>query len=146
MLFELHLVQSGRISASQLVGALAMQVQSRPKLGRLACKTRELTMKQVFAVLQEQADRPECFGETAVRLGFLTEGQVSDLLRKQRELTLALSECLIETGAIDSHALELELDSFSRLSADLDNSPLIIDSPPSLVANVAADHAALSSG
>ncbi len=144
MLFALHLVHSGRISPAQLVEALTLQVESRPQVGRLACKSGKLTMKQVFAVLQAQANQPARFGETAVQLGFLKKGQVNYLLRRQRELTPSLTECLVNIGAIDQLDLESELSSFRQCPVDLGDTPPVTVPPLGNTAGVVASSTVLS--
>jgi hypothetical protein len=130
MFFELHLVRSGVIRPDQLVDALLLQNERRPKIGELACKFRKLTVKQVFSVLQAQVDDQTPFGEMAVRMGFLTKRKVSYLLRKQREMTPSLSDCLLEIGAIDQPSVDRELTKFRRGSLDPDQTPLVIEAMP----------------
>ena len=108
MFIGVYLVRRGVITADQFVDAAERQMTCRPRLGRLALESGKLTVKQVFAVLREQALGNDPFGETAIQMGFITRKQLSWLLQKQQELTPTIADCLIALGAIDAETLEQE--------------------------------------
>src|SRR3712207_5774326 len=86
MQFAMYLVDNGVISCEEFFEALKLQLHSRPQLGALAIETRRLSFRQVFAILRTQCDEPnELFGEIAVRLGFLTQDDVAQLLAEQNK-------------------------------------------------------------
>ena len=82
MFLEVSLVRRGLITADAVRAGRGMAIDTNARaLGRLALESGKLTMKQVFAVLEEQADNDKPFGETAVELGYLTKRQVNTLLQ-----------------------------------------------------------------
>jgi hypothetical protein len=114
MNLEIALVRRGLITATQFVDAVELQLNRRPRLGRLALETGKLTMKQVFAALEMQTSTDKPFGETVVGLGFITRYQLNSLLRLQRDRTPSLADCLIELGAIDRELLTQESGRFRQ--------------------------------
>jgi hypothetical protein len=101
MQFAMYLVDNGVISCEEFFEALKLQVHSRPQLGSLAIATRRLTFRQVSHVLREQCDEPnQLFGEIAVRLGYLTDDELSRLLAEQVGQSQPLGDVLVENGFI----------------------------------------------
>jgi len=91
-----------------LVTAILEHFASRPPLGRVALDAGMLTMRQVFQVLNAQADRFRPFGEAAVDLGLLTQEQLGALLLRQAEMATSLRTLLIEMGALTAEQFEQE--------------------------------------
>lgn len=101
MQFAMYLVDNGVITCDEFYEALKLQVKSRPKLGALAIKSRMLTCRQVFQVLEAQCDEPlEFFGELARRMGFITEKDFAHLLGEQEAMTQSLRDVLVQHGFI----------------------------------------------
>lgn len=57
------------------------------------------------------------FGEIAVRLGFLTRGQLDDLLREQKEARVFLGEALVQGGTLTREQLDQALADYKRVQA-----------------------------
>jgi len=118
VLFATWLVRQHIITADCFVRIVALQAEARPRIGRLALESGELTVKQVFHILKEQVNSEEPFGEIAVRLNFLTPQQVTRLLWEQHQQTPTFSECMLELGMLDEERLRLELQRFHRAGHD----------------------------
>lgn len=96
----LHLLSREVATLEQIEAAVAVLRKTRPLLGKLALNEGKLTMPQVFRILEEQAMTKEYFGEIAVRLGYLDEATLNELLRMQRECSPTLADVLVEQGVI----------------------------------------------
>jgi hypothetical protein len=107
MQFAMYLVDNGVISCEEFFEAMKLQLSTRPQLGALAIEMRRLTFRQVFSVLRTQCDEPNTlFGELAVRLGYLTEQDVAQLLAEQASRAMPLVEVLVENGFVSAEAAE----------------------------------------
>jgi hypothetical protein len=107
MLFGKYLVERGIINADEFYRAFKAQLASRPQLGMLAMRRRLLSVSQVFHVLGAQCDSPsELFGDLAVRLGFLTSNDVTELLREQSDLMTPFADIVVDLGILDSDQVE----------------------------------------
>jgi hypothetical protein len=115
MQFAMYLVENGVISCEEFFEALKLQLHSRPQLGALAIDTRRLTFRQVSAILRVQCEEPnELFGEIAVRLGYLTEEQLAELLAEQASRAQPLAEVLVENGFISAALAEQHYAEYRR--------------------------------
>ena len=108
MRFGLYLVREGILRPDQFVVALEKQLAESAPLGTLALQAGKLNMRQVFEILAEQDDCKDRFGEVAVRLGFLTEYEVSNLLAQQVLQLRPLKEVLMTEGVLDARTVEFE--------------------------------------
>jgi len=103
----MYLVDNGLLSTDAFYKALKLQLSSRPQLGTLAIKTRRLTVKQMFVILQEQCDTPqEMFGEIAIRLGYLTNEDLNLLLDEQSRHMASLHDVLVEHGFLSGEVVD----------------------------------------
>lgn len=101
MLFGIYLVENGVISCDEFYETLKLQLRTRPQLGGLAIELRKLTARQVFAILRSQCDTPaDLFGELAVKLGFLTAGELGELIHEQSLRLKPFSELLVDAGIL----------------------------------------------
>lgn len=101
MKFELSLVDSGVIGATDLCRALQRQLVERPPLGQLAIEEGYLDAGQVRCVLaQQRRENNDRFGEIAIDLGFLNREQLATLLLLQHETQRPLAEYLIDGGDV----------------------------------------------
>jgi hypothetical protein len=86
---------------------MKLQMKTRPQLGALAIDTHKLTCKQVFQILRAQCEEPNTlFGEHAVRLGFLTERELRNLLAEQAARAMPLVDVLAENDILSAGACE----------------------------------------
>jgi hypothetical protein len=107
MLFGIYLVENGVITCEEFFEALKLQLRTRPQIGGLAIETRKLTAKQVFTILRKQCDAPaDMFGELAVKLGFLSKGELGELIHEQSVRLKPFSELLVETGILSPATVE----------------------------------------
>jgi len=97
MHFGLYLVKNSVIDSDLFVVALEQQLASRPLLGSLAIETHKLSVKQVFEVLRTQFDTPgELFGQIAIKLGFLTDEELSSLIYLQSTRQKPIADILVD--------------------------------------------------
>ena len=107
MQFGMYLVDNGLLSTQAFYKALKLQMRSRPQLGTLAIQTRRLTVKQMFVILQEQCDTPQqMFGEIAVRLGYLTNEDLNQLLDEQSRHMASLRDVLVEHAFLAADVID----------------------------------------
>jgi hypothetical protein len=115
MQFAMYLVDNGVISCEEFFEALKLQMSTRPQLGALAIETRRLSFRQVFAILRAQCDEPNTlFGELAVRMGHLTDDDVSTLLAEQASRATPLLEVLVDNGFLSADGAERHYAEYRR--------------------------------
>lgn len=100
----LYLYYTGKIPYEALVQALVWQQAMRPPLGTLALKAKLLTATEVQRILESKTVSGQ-FGERAIRLGFLAESQVAQLLRLQRSLQKPLGSYFIKNKLLTTYQL-----------------------------------------
>ena len=115
MQFGMYLVENGVITCDEFFEALKLQLKSRPQLGALAIERRKLNVRQVFSVLRCQCDSPDdMFGELAVRNGYLTEAELTELLHEQSVRVRPFSEIVIEAGILSPAVVEKHYADYRR--------------------------------
>jgi hypothetical protein len=115
MQFAVFLVDNGVITCEDFFEALKLQMHSRPQLGALAIELHVLTCRQVFSILRVQCDEPnQLFGEIAVRLGYLTQQQLTELLEEQTARLAPLGDILVEHGFLSPEVAEVQYAEFRR--------------------------------
>ena len=93
MQFGMYLVDNGLLSTQAFYKALKLQMRSRPQLGTIAIQSRRLTVKQMF-------------GEIAVRLGYLTNEDLNQLLDEQTRHMASLRDLLVEHGFLSGGVVD----------------------------------------
>ncbi|MBL9163586.1 MAG: hypothetical protein JNL18_12705 [Planctomycetaceae bacterium] len=117
MQFGMYLVDNGLLSTQAFYKALKLQMRSRPQLGTLAIETRRLTVKQMFTILQEQCDTPQqLFGEIAIRLGYLTNEDLNQLLEEQARHMASLPDVLVEHGFLSADVVNQQYATYRHSS------------------------------
>lgn len=91
------------VTASKAIVNLTTRRQA---LGELAVRQKLLTTQQVDEILDLHLKSSERFGETAVRLGYLTEDQIIGLLAIQQEDPAALARSLKTLNLLDSKRVD----------------------------------------
>ncbi|MBA3483322.1 MAG: hypothetical protein H0T51_16055 [Pirellulales bacterium] len=115
MQFAMYLVDNGVLTCEEYYEASKLQMHSRPQLGALAIEARRLTVKQVFAVLSMQCDEPNTkFGELAVRLGYLTDDDITQLLAEQERRAMPLLDVLVENDFLSAQVAEQHYAEYRR--------------------------------
>ena len=100
----LYLYYTGKIPYEALVQALVWQQAMRPPLGALALKAKLLNATEVQRILESKTVSGQ-FGERAIKLGFLAEFQVVQLLRLQRSLQKPLGSYFITNKLLTTYQL-----------------------------------------
>ena len=100
----LYLYYTGKIPYEALVQALVWQQSMRPQIGALAQKAKLLTAAEVERILDSKTVCGQ-FGERAVKLGFLAESQVAQLLRLQRNLQKPLGIYFVQKKLLTTYEL-----------------------------------------
>ena len=101
MQFGVYLVENDIISSDEFFEAVKLQLRTRPQIGALAIEMQKLNVRQVFALLSRQCDSPgEIFGELALKAGFLTAEELSQLVQEQSRRAVPLHELLVEIGVL----------------------------------------------
>ena len=124
--FGLFLVKQGLASSQHIVKALDTQRERQMPIGKIALEYGLLDMKQVFEILNRQADEINVkFCAIALDLGYLDKQQVLFLLAIQKSRRPPIGEILVEMGVISPEQLAASLDEFKKVQ----DSP-ISDTPP----------------
>ena len=101
----MFLYYSGYISWDAYISALVWQRRQRPVLGRLALDLGMLSEEEVQYVLKQKALR-EKFGESAIRMGFLTPYKLMVLLGKQRRFKRRIGDYFVQAGILSRQQVE----------------------------------------
>ncbi len=101
-----YLLEKGLISFGQLEKALLGQSKAHVKLGLIAVAEGLMMHEEAERVNQLQVLMDKHFGEIAVEKGYLTQGQVEALLKKQRNAYLAFAQALQDEQIMTVERLE----------------------------------------
>lgn len=102
-----YLVNKGQISLKQYVELMDELTKVRAKLGLIAVHEGLMTEYQADTVNMLQSTMDMKFGDLAVEKGFLTPGQVQELLRKQGDPYLGLAQAFENMGIMRLTDLDL---------------------------------------
>lgn len=114
MTFQHFLISSNLITRHEMLRAVADQKAMQEPIGKLALSHGMLNIKQVFEVLNLQAEiqfenrsdkTTPYFGEVAVILGILSESDVEHLLRLQESSVPSIGEMLVKAGSLSASGL-----------------------------------------
>jgi len=100
------LYYSGCISWNTYIDALVWQRRRRPPVGRIARDLGLLSEKEIQAVLKQRAAQ-EKFGESAIRMGYLTPYKLMVLLGKQRRFQRQIGDFFVLSGILTRPQVEL---------------------------------------
>lgn len=100
------LYYSGCISWDAYIDALVWQRRQRPVLGRIARDMGILSGDELQTILQ-QRDLREKFGESAIRMGFLTPYKLMVLLGKQRQFHRQIGDYFVQFGILSRRQVEM---------------------------------------
>lgn len=101
-----YLVEKGIISGEQLKDVLAEKSKVRVKLGLIAVAEGLMTPEEADRVNRLQTVMDKRFGDIAVERGYLTEGHVEALLKKQGNAYLAFAQALEDQQLMSVDQLE----------------------------------------
>jgi len=82
-LFGKHLVKKGILTEGEYRDAVAEHLGRRVKIGTIAIAEGLLTQEQVIEIHRQQRQFDKLFGDIAIENGFLTQEQVDKMLAKQ---------------------------------------------------------------
>lgn len=101
-----YLLEKGIITYEQLKDLLAAKNKVRVKLGLIAVAEGLMTQEEADRVNNLQAVMDKRFGDIAVERGYLTEGHVQALLKKQGNAYLAFAQALEDQQLMTIDQLE----------------------------------------
>lgn len=104
--FGNYLLEKDIITTEQLLDALQEQSKVHLKLGTLAIHEGYMTAGEVDNIIIMQTHQDKKFGELAIEEGYLTEEQVNALLEAQKPDYLLLGQALIEKGILTNTQFE----------------------------------------
>jgi len=107
-----YLEEKGLITSEQLTDVFKEQGKVRVKLGLIAVAEGLMSQEEADRVNQLQAIMDKRFGDIAVDKGYLTEGQVESLLKKQGNAYLAFAQALENQQLMSVEQLEQYLVDF----------------------------------
>lgn len=116
--FGQFLLEKSLITPEGLHQALQFQQKQRVRMDAIALENGWMDQKGVEAVTAEIHRAGGRFGEIAVRLGLLTEEQLFELLRNQKEKSIPIGQALVAVGALTVDVVERELPVFLNLQAE----------------------------
>ncbi len=99
------LYYSGCISWNTYIDALVWQKRQRPAIGRLAINMGILSQNDIWSILRRRTSQ-EKFGESAIRLGYLTPYKLMLLLGKQRRLQGPIGDFFVLSGVLTRRQVE----------------------------------------
>ena len=105
-IFGNYLVECGRISKAKLHDILQKQDSARAKIGLIAVAEDMMTLEQAEEVNRLQAIMDKRFGDIAVDKGYLTEGQLLELLKLQGNVWLSFVQALIDENVVSMEEVE----------------------------------------
>lgn len=107
--FGEFLLEKGLITREALEQVLAIQKESRFKLGELAVSLNLLTKKDAKRINLKQQSQNKRFGDIAIELGLLNQQQVESLFINQQEKRRYLGDILVEQNLFSQQQLEQQL-------------------------------------
>ncbi len=117
MKFGAYLLKKGKIKEGELANALKSQTDDFVIFGDMAINGEILTKEQVAAIMDNQRNQGGFFGDIAVKLGFLKEGEVENRLGIHDRKRYLIGEKLVHFGAISKEDMEAELKQFQDWKA-----------------------------
>ena len=110
--FGAFLIANNVITPGELEAALILQDERNPKLGRLAHRHQLLTFDKICTILELQRALKISFGEAAIRLGYLSDYEVANLVQEQTANHIYLGELLVELNIMSRTKLRKWLDAY----------------------------------
>lgn len=105
LMFGEFLVYRGFCEWNEVMAALTGQRQKRPRLGKIGCDFGWITTQDIFTIFHHL--RPGArFGETAVRIGLLTQQQLERLLRHQMIRQPKIGQVFLQNNLLSQKQLQ----------------------------------------
>lgn len=109
-----YLVEIEKIKKEDFKKVIEKLDETRVKMGLLAVTEGMMTIEQAETVNKLQATLDKRFGDIAVERGYLTDDQISNLLKKQGNAYLAFAQALVNENLLQMKELEDVLDGFQQ--------------------------------
>jgi hypothetical protein len=100
-----YLYYSKKISWKTLIDAIVTQYKTRPKIGDICIKLNYLNNKEISKIIKE-INISEKFGETAKKLGLLTNYQILAALGYQKRYNKAFGQYFIDNDIFTKNQIE----------------------------------------
>ncbi len=113
-IFGNYLVETGKITSSQLEEIITIEGSVRVKLGLIAVAEKLMTTAQADEVNKLQAIMDKRFGDIAVEKGYLTDEQVSNLLKKQGNIYMVFVQTITDKGYMTLDEIDEALSSYQK--------------------------------
>ena len=111
-MFLSHLESKGVLTPGQALDALAAQKDAKVNIGALAVDEKMMTQEQAETVNRQQALENALFGELAIKLGYLTQDQLSYLLDIQPRDYVILKQILHDRKYASAETVDAALSAF----------------------------------
>ncbi|KPK00557.1 MAG: hypothetical protein AMJ60_00830 [Desulfobacterales bacterium SG8_35] len=105
LLFGRYLYYAGIVSLHTIGQALIWQRAQRPCLGEIGRRLGWLSKQDTYEILRNRRER-QLFGESALKLGVLTRGQLDLILLQQKKLHKRIGQYFVAKNYWDSNMLE----------------------------------------
>ena len=113
-LFGKYLVKKGILTEEEYEAAIKEHFGRRVKIGTIAMAEGLLTQAQVDDIHRQQRQFDKFFGDIAIENQILTKEQVEELLAKQGNPYLQFLEVLLDTGKITISQMDHEFAAFQK--------------------------------
>lgn len=112
--FGTYLLDQGKITEEQFSSCMEYMKSNRVKLGLIAESEGLLTRAQADELNRLQMQTDKRFGDLAVEKGYLTDNDISRLLKLQGNAYLIFIQALIENNILSQGELDALLNSFQK--------------------------------
>lgn len=113
-LFGNYLVKKGVLTEEAYRNAIEKHLSIRVPIGTIAIAEEFLTEVQVEEIHRQQKQKDRLFGDIAMEKGYLSAEQVETLLRKQGNPYLQFLEVLLEDGVLTISEMDTEFAAFQK--------------------------------
>lgn len=113
-LFGNYLVKKGVLTEEAYRNAIEKHLSIRVPIGTIAIAEGFLTEVQVEEIHRQQKQKDRLFGDIAMEKGYLSAEQVETLLRKQGNPYLQFLEVLLEDGVLTISGMDTEFAAFQK--------------------------------
>lgn len=113
-LFGNYLVKKGVLTEEAYRNAIEKHLSIRVPIGTIAIAEGFLTEVQVEEIHRQQKQKDRLFGDIAMEKGYLSAEQVETLLRKQGNPYLQFLEVLLEDGVLTISEMDTEFAAFQK--------------------------------
>lgn len=113
-LFGKYLVKKGKLTEEEYRSAIQKHLTVRVPIGTIAMAEGLLSEAQVCEIHRLQKQFDKLFGDLAIEKGYLKEEQVEELLHKQGNPYLQFLEVLLDMGKITISEMDAEFAAFQK--------------------------------